>query len=177
MMAFVPLAVSSTAEDKWRAVKHEGYSLMDQFLTSNKGERKDMDACLAFLLDIVTKNILEHHTDPKYQRLKKSSKAMAVVKRVKLGFKLLDFLGFRSQVHEHEEFLMLRTGEEQEDWLEEFRLKTDLIRRAWVKLVEAESKEAKGSEAKEAEKAKYKEMLLQRIREERKDRGSDIQKK
>lgn len=169
-MAFVPLPVAVQAEDQWRAVRHEGYSLMDQFLTSNEREPKAVDAFLVFLLDTVGKNILEHPDDEKYRRLKKRSKALAIVNSVKLGSKLLDYLGFRGKIEDFEEFLVLRTADA--TWLEEFREKIDLIRLQWSKKKQTVVLEAKTASERDLQNAQYKAMLLNRIEEERKERGT-----
>lgn len=139
---------------------------MDQFLTSNS--HKDRDLFLTFLLETVCKNILDHPSEVKYQRLKRSSKAFGVVKSVKMGANLLDYLGFRPKVEEFQEFLVLRTEGE---WLDEFREKTELIEREWRKKQNSDKIDSRSKATVEAENAKYKEALLTRIHEDRKERG------
>jgi hypothetical protein len=174
-MAFVPLPMASLADDKYRAERHEGYHLMDQFLTSNEREPKDMDAFLVFVLDTVAKNIIENPGETKFQRLKKSSKAYSVVKNVKLGSKLMDFLGFRDRVEEFEQFSVLLTSDA--DWLDAFREKTELIKLQWQKRKDAVRLEQKSLSARDDEKAKHKALVLNRIQEERKQREAKAMNK
>lgn len=163
-MAFVALPV---APDDAR-LRHEGFTLMDQFLTSNSN-RKERDAFLSFLVDTVCKNILDSPEDEKFQRLKKSSKAFGIVKTVKLGDKLIDYLGFRGKVEDFQEFLVLRKSEP--DWLEEFREKATLIKREWEKKKETDKHDSRAKDLVAEEDAKYKEALLSRIHEDRKERA------
>ncbi len=172
-MAFVPLPVHAADDEKLHVEQHEGFRLMDEFFKANETDRtpeKDMAGFVDFLLNTVVKNIVASPDEAKFRRLKKSAKAMEIVKRVKLGAKLLEYMGFRDRVEEMQNWVVLRTDED--EWLEMLQRRADLVRRQWEKRREAEEIEARGAAAKAAADKRHKDQLLARIHEERKDRNS-----
>lgn len=169
-MAFVPLPVQKQEEEKDFEWKRLGYRLMDDFFTSNDWSDPSVTAFLSFLIDKVGANIIESPEDPKFRRLKKSSKGFAVVKNVKLGGRVMDFLGFRDVVEEFQEWSVLRVKDD-EPWLDNFKAKLELIRSSHRKRQDAATKEAQSAQQKEKEKADYKAQLIGRINEQRSERN------
>jgi hypothetical protein len=161
---FVPLVAEKDEyeEAEW---KREGYRLIDRFFVTNDKEGNDLAPFFDFFLNKVAHNIITHPDEIKYQKLKKSSKAFAIVGSVKLGRTLLEYCGFRSKVETFEEWYVLNTRED--DWLEEFKGKVELIRKSWRKRLELEQVEEKGKAAKEMANSDHKEKVLARIREQR----------
>jgi hypothetical protein len=169
-MAFVPLPVAREADDELHAEQHAGYRLMDEMLVANDKDRTPRVAVEAFfaLVERVTQNIEDAPNDPKFQRLKTASKGYAPVKNVKMGQRVMEYLGFRDRVEMMEHWSVLRTDEV--DWRDGLRRRADLVKKEYEKRRAAEEHEARGAEAKAASDKRHKEALLARINEERKER-------
>jgi hypothetical protein len=171
LMAFVPLPVHKEADEKLHLEQHTGFRLMDEFLQANDKEktpRADIEAFFA-LVERVAKNILDAPHDPKFQRLKKSSKGYAPVGNVRMGDKVMDYLGFRDRVEMMEHWSVLRT-DGGDDWQESLRRRAELVKRQYEKRKEAEEHEVRGAAAKAEADKRHKDELLARIHEERKER-------
>ena len=172
MCAFYAVPVKEN-EDPPEAVawKHQGYAMLDRFFLANDKQGTDVFPFLTdFLLATVCANIVQHPEEVKYRRLKKTSKAFEKFRSVKLGSSLLDYLGFRDKVIEFEKWSTLPTVDD--EWLELFRGKVELIRSSVEKRQRGMAKEERSAKAKAEANADYKQRLLGRINEERAERKS-----
>lgn len=152
---------------QWRT---DGYKLLDRFFTANDKEGKDvLPFVFDFLLGKVVANILEHPEEKKYRRLKKLSKAFAVVKQVRDGEALLHFLGFRDKVENFEQFAVLATHDG-DAWQDDFRARADLIRGYATRHRDAVAAAATKARAKADADEKHKQAVRERIREARAER-------
>ena len=168
-MAFVPLPVQKEADEKLHAEQHAGFRLMDEMLQANDKEktpRADIEAFFA-LVERVAQNILDAPGDPKFQRLKTSSKGYAPVKNVRMGERVMDYMGFRDRVENLEHWNVLRT---EGDWQEGLRRRAELVKKQYDKRKDAEEHEVRGATAKAEADKRHKDELLARIHEERKER-------
>jgi len=170
-MSFDPSPVleedSKSDIPQWRT---DGFKLLDRFFTQNDKEGKNaLPFVFDFLLGKVVANILAHPEEKKYRRLKKLSKAFAVVKQVRDGEALLYFLGFRDKVEDFEQFAVLSTHDA-DAWQDEFRERSELIRSYATRHRDAMAAATNKARAKADADEKHEQAVRERIREARAER-------